>query len=159
MPTSATGARPLRDAGFTLVELMVVLLILGLAGAAVVLTAPDPGPRPGDAAEALAARLRRAQEEAVLTNRAVEVVLTPDGYAFRVQRRGAWEPLDEAPFTGQAWPDGLQVQLSAPSGRQGVRFDPTGAADPAVVTFRSEARRTGVSVDAAGNVRIDGQPG
>src|SRR3546814_9805738 len=37
------AVRDLKSLGFTLVELMVVLVILGLASAAVVMTIPDPG--------------------------------------------------------------------------------------------------------------------
>ena len=35
--------RPARQDGFTLIELMVVLVIIGLAGAAVMLAIPDAG--------------------------------------------------------------------------------------------------------------------
>ena len=43
MPISAPGnSRPAAEGGFTLVELMVVLTVIGLASAAAVLAMPDP---------------------------------------------------------------------------------------------------------------------
>ena len=47
MPTSATGAEARPEAGFTLIELMVVMFVIGLAGAAVLLTVPDGRPQVG----------------------------------------------------------------------------------------------------------------
>ncbi|HAJ03426.1 MAG TPA: type II secretion system protein GspH, partial [Brevundimonas sp.] len=45
-PTSATGrADHARRAGFTFVEMMVTVAVIGLAATAVVLAAPDPTPR------------------------------------------------------------------------------------------------------------------
>ncbi|MFN3522492.1 MAG: GspH/FimT family pseudopilin [Phenylobacterium sp.] len=153
-PTSATGAEA--EAGFTLVELMVTLFVIGLAGAAVVLTIPDHRPPVSEEAERFAARLTRAKEEAVLTNRSVDVAVTGAGYRFRVYVRGAWAPLAEKPFGEARWSEGLKASLEADGGRTGVRFDPTGGADPAVITLTREARRARVSVDEAGNVRVEG---
>src|SRR3546814_6836215 len=56
--------------GFTLVELMVVLVIVGLMGAAVVLTAPDDSRTLVREADTFAARLVHAGEEAIQIGRA-----------------------------------------------------------------------------------------
>ena len=50
-PTSPTGADRLRRAGFTLVEVMVVTALIGLAAGAVVMTLPDPRPPVGQQAD------------------------------------------------------------------------------------------------------------
>jgi general secretion pathway protein H len=145
-PTSATGSRSAR-AGLTLVELMIVLVILGLAGAAVVMTLPDSTPSLDREAEVFAARLVRAREEAILTNRTVEVSADAEGYAFRIRRPGERQPLEEPPFEPVQWAERARVQAEAL-----FVFDPTGGADPADLALSRDDERALVSVDSAGEV-------
>lgn len=152
-PTSATGRA--ERSGFTLVELMMTLLIIGLAAGAVVLTAPDARPRVTTEAEAFAARLIRAREEAVLTNRPVAVLADRAGYAFAVfDVESGWTPLNEGPFRRVAWGEGIEATLT-PAGARFL-FDPVGAAETARLTLAGAGIVRTVSVDAAGEVAIDG---
>ncbi|NBB14791.1 prepilin-type N-terminal cleavage/methylation domain-containing protein [Caulobacter sp. SLTY] len=150
--TSAIGNSQARQ-GFTLVELMVVLAVLGLMAAVVVIAIPDGRMTLAAEGERFAARLKRAQEEAVLTNRPVEAALTPAGYAFRVRRAGGWQALDEGPFREEAWLAGTEVSAEKEATR--VAFDPTGLATPAQFTLRRRGQVVEVAVDAAGNVTVD----
>ena len=134
--------------------MMVALAVLGLLTGAILMTLPDPGPRLSDEAERLAARLEHAREEALATNRPVEVAIAPDGYRFRVLRKGAWTALDEGPFAPGAWPEGLTVSVAAADGREAVRFDVTGAAGPAEIRLSNGTRSVRVVVDAAGESQI-----
>ncbi len=152
--------RPLvRERGFTLVELLVAIAILGLLTSVIVLNLPESGGRLADEADALAGRLRRAQEEAILTNRSVEVALSPAGYGFRVQRAGAWTPLQDGPFEARRWGEGVVAEVRGPDGRSAVRFDPTGAAEPAQVRLHKGRRAVAVSVDGQGQVSIHAPAG
>lgn len=155
-PTSATGRveRRRRRTGFTLVELLMTVTIIGLAAGAVVLAMPDPRPAVGAEAERFAARLVRAREEAILSNRPVAVEASTTGYAFSTFGADGWMPLTEGPFGDETWETG--TTLSA--GGEPVRavFDPTGVAEPATFTLGRDRKTRTVTIDGAGEVTLDG---
>ena len=153
MPTSATGSDRRREAGFTLTELMVVLAIIGLLATVVVLAMTDGRPSGAQEAERFAARLVSARDEALMTNRAIEVAVSPQGYAFRVGGPQGWAPLEGGPFREVAWSSDTQLSASAAVDR--VAFDPAGVATPADYIITRGRRSSRVSVDTAGNVRVD----
>jgi general secretion pathway protein H len=156
-PISATGAsRTAARAGFTLVELLVVIVILGLAAAIAVLTLPDQRPSLGRESERLAAALIRARDQAVLSNRAAVVRLTPTGYSVHALAG----PGEEVMQSEADWSAGDRIAVSTAdgveAGEAAVIFDPTGVADPAVIQILREGARATVRIDQAGQVSIDG---
>jgi len=136
--------------GFTLVELMVVLVIIGLMSAAVVLAIPDPRGGLVSEAETFAARARAGQERAIMDNRPVALRLTPAGYSFEQADKGAWQPMSERPFGPATWVEGTGV--ASPADR--IVFDSTGFAEPAEVTLKRGSEQVGVSVGEGGDIRV-----
>jgi len=153
MPILATGSDRRREAGFTLTELMVVLAIIGLLATVVVLAMTDGRPSGAQEAERFAARLVRARDEALLTNRPVEVAVSPRGYAFRVGGPRGWTPLEEGPFREVTWSAETRLSTTEPTDR--VAFDPAGVATPADYVITRGRQSSRVTVDTAGNVRVD----
>lgn len=149
MPTSAIG----REAGFTLVELMVVMAIVGLAVAGVTLALPNDHDRLRHEAEALAARLVAARDLAVIGNGEVRVRIAEAGYRFERRARSGWQPANGRALAPRTLPAG--VTLAADSGgAPTLAFDATGLAAPARLVLRRGEAQAEITVDAAGAVHV-----
>lgn len=157
MPTSAIGRaerRPGRSSGFTLVETMVVLAIIGLMTAVVAVNLPSPGGTLAHESERLAARLLAARDNAILANRETAAILDARGYRF-VERDGkAWRPLDEEPLTPAEWRGGTAPVLPE-NGELRVSFDSVGMSEPRVLALVNGDRRAALRVLGSGEVRLD----
>ncbi len=163
MPISLAGnkAQPPgrgRAAGFTLVELMIVITIAALMSAAVVLLFPDPRGRLRAEAERFAARTRAAHDMAVIEGRSVSVWVSPAGYGFDRREAGGWAPISDKPLRVERWGTDTRPQIDSPAGRDRVIFDSTGfASTPLTVRLqRGEDRPVSVAIGTNGAVKIDG---
>lgn len=142
--------------GFTLVELMVVLTIIGFISAAVVLAIPDPRGRVIEDADRFAARVAAARDEAVITAAPMGLWVSASGYGFQRLEGARWVSLEEKPFLTANWKNGTRA-LVGTEGRQQIGFDSTGLpSDPLTVTLAREGESVSVSVDMAGKVMVGG---
>lgn len=149
-----TPARHAR--GFTLVELMVVLVIVGMTATAVLLTAPAPADALTEQAETLATQLIRAREEAILSTRTVEVTVTAHGYGFARQSFGDWQPLRDGAFDDRLWPSEVSPVFAAGREQLVFRFEPNGAAAAQSLVLANAQGRARIEVTAAGEVQVHG---
>lgn len=150
MPISATGTS---SRGFTLVELLVVLTIVGLMAAAVVLAMPDPRGSLTVDAERFAARAKAAQDRAIIDANGMAIRLTPIGYGFDRRANGEWRPLDAKPFADQAWSEGTEAVLAG-EGAARIVFDPTGAVEPAQILLRRGDEQVRIAIGHDGAIDV-----
>ncbi|OYW21469.1 MULTISPECIES: GspH/FimT family pseudopilin [unclassified Sphingomonas] len=147
-----------REGGFTLIELMIVVTIIGLASAAVVLAIPDPRGRLIDDAERFAARARAAHDTAIIEGRSVSIWVSREGYGFDRRSAGTWQPISEKPLRVARWASDIRPVILSTEGRDRVIFDSTGLAN---APFDVQLRRGGeasatVRIGADGAISIDG---
>lgn len=137
-----------RDAGFSLIEMLVALTIMALA-AGVALLAANNGMSLASEADRFIAALSTARDRSVIENRIVQVEVSETGYSAVVRARlgpaiaesepGKWEPGTSVAATNRNLPIVLM-------------FDPVGLTEPAEFTlFRGRARER-VAVDSSGQI-------
>ena len=157
--------------GFSLVEMMVVLFVMGLLAGVVVLSLPGDARVLREEAERFAARTVAARDEAISGARPVAVVVGKAGYYFEQRRDGGWQPLDPGRFGLVAWKDGTAASVAgapaartgatgpqpgAASERQRLVFDPVGlAGSEAKVRLARGKDALAVSVARDGTVKLD----
>jgi general secretion pathway protein H len=156
MPILATGSRRLaRDAGVSLIEALMALMIVSLMAGAVVLLSGAREQQARVEAERLAARIELAREESVIANRAMALSVTAEGYGFERYVDGRWVATEHgSPLSFRPWPREIEARVEQSEfgeedeGRV-ARFDVLGGAGEASILLS----RSGVGW----RVRVSGE--
>jgi general secretion pathway protein H len=141
------------ERGFSLIELLVVIVIVGLLSAVAVYTMVDPrGTIAGDA-DRFAARVRTARDGAIVSGRPVALWVSQTGYGFERRQAGEWLPVADGPLAPKDWASGSSARFAGVSQLRAV-FDSIGRADRtlAFALVRDE-EDVSVSMDLDGKVK------
>lgn len=127
-PSKSSPSKPGEDLdnGFTLIELMVVLFIIGLVAGAVVLSLPGDSAALSEDADRFAARVAAARDEAVVSARPIAVWIAPSGYGFDARQDRQWVPLNARTLANRDWKPGTIARIEGEAAETAVppRADP-----------------------------------
>jgi len=141
--------------GFTLIELMVVLAVIGIATGLLTLSLRGNDTRRlTEEAGRLAALFRMAQSESRLTGRPILWQADLGGYRFRTLGQEPGPPVTEELARERKWP--LEVERVE---RAELLFGREPLREPAEVTIAARGAVVHVALDALGNARVAGCEG
>lgn len=158
-----------QEDGFTLIELMVVLVIIGLMSSFVMLNLPASQTSVEEDVEKIAARFAAATREAVLSGETIGVMLTRSGYQFLRRRKGTWEPTEIIPkHQAHIWPSDSSVTFRLVGVRQTLPiartsraskvpflvFAPTGESIPFELTLAKDGDVASVQGDYISQIKV-----
>jgi general secretion pathway protein H len=145
-----------KPSGFTLVELMVVLLIIGLMASVVVFSFPGGSSALEEDAQRFAARTAALRDNAILQSRPMAVQITPSGYSFLERRKGSWSVIEDKPFISTDWSSGVTAKTGE-NGTMMISFESTGLpSDQAELVLQGEAQSRRVLIAPMGDIELAG---
>ena len=98
--------------GFTLIEIMVVVVIIAVLMGAVTLSFPPVGDKLlKENAERFSALISLAQDEAILQSAEIALEVDEKGYGFYRNENNSWASLSEAPFKKRQLPTDITSKL------------------------------------------------
>lgn len=150
------------QAGLTLIELLVTLLIIALISSVVVVTAPQSPDEVRKEADRFAAKLQAAIETSITTGSLIGMEYTEIDYQFYQYERGVWVDAKSRFLQQSTFADDLSIEVIVPqrsrNNERNVRprlseevrdptifFHPTGETTAFSANFKN--RRGGVEVE------------
>jgi general secretion pathway protein H len=173
MRTLATGRSkpPAECTGFSLVEMLVVVAVVGLLASVVVLTLPTMGGAAHEDARRFAARAQVAAQESIISGKPIGLSVDNKAYRFYRFRNGQWQVTDASGSLAEAkWDDDVLLSVQPPmpalptdpetsqqSYAPGVVFSPIGGVTPFRVSVTAGSQRYIVASTPRGDITLEEQ--
>jgi len=110
---SSTNPLPREPTGFTLLEVMVAILIIGVTMGTLTLAVTPHGHSVNEEGKRLAALLNLAREEAILNTTETAMELSPSAYRFTRLTADTWQPIaDDETLRARTLPAGMTLRLT-----------------------------------------------
>ena len=150
------------SAGFTLVELLVVMVIIGITlGLATLNAIPSPRQDLEQEARRLALLLQLARDEAIVRNRLVAFEANGERYRFVVRNETGWEPVTRDDLLRERQFKNAPLRLVLePSGTGGpdlmrITFGREPVDKPFILTLASGANAVAIRADGVGHFTVE----
>lgn len=146
--------------GFTLIEIMIVLLIIGVMSAVATLSINAPSySRFLASAEKLTTTFSLLSDQAIYTSSVVSCDLQTNNITCRSYRDGDWSDLDLKQLLSWGWPDNLIVKQILINGeplkdKQQIKFLPSGDNDSLSVEVSNGEYSSWIDGDFTGQYKV-----
>lgn len=154
--SAARRATALAAGGFTLLEVLMVVLLVGIISSVVVVSVNTGGAERDlpEEAQRLAALLEQASNEAVMQNQEYGLRVTPQGYVFLCldEKKQRWTGCVDEIFRERELPEGLELRILRPGS---IKELPSMAAQKDLEASTAARERQEADGDAATRVTPD----
>lgn len=143
---------PRRPAGFTLIELMVVLVIIGVMLGAVGLSIRSADRSLQFEAERLAQLLSLAREEAQVRGAPIRLDADEQGFRFMIRRDRQWQPiLDDRDLRERPWEGPTTLRIDRPDGGETIEFGREQVDAPFVLRLTRDGATAAIAANGLGS--------
>ena len=157
-----TRCKKHKQAGFTLVEVLVVLLIFGIMAGAVVLNFPNRKNSLYELGTQMATHLERTAQSSLIERQTFGVKFSPKGYEIVEYSDGKWAGLQKFTFSEDFLPNMTLTKNGAPINLKDklvqsvplVRYDTTGLATPFNLILENKTSSIQLVSDYTGKISI-----
>lgn len=150
------GRRITKEAGFTLVEILCVLVVIGLMSSVVILSMPQPKSALDEQATTLTGQLNALAQDGLISGSVTAAGFSEDGYALYSFENSEWTERVSA-----EWADSYRMKFTRASAKLEIpkktdpiiMFQPTGLSTPFELTLSDSDVK--YAVKTAGDGRIE----